>query len=186
MLLPSMPAPDFTLPDRHGTPHTLRALLASGPVVLAFYPADNTPLCTKQHCMVRDRFAQLANAGVRVVGISPQNADAKDNFVQSHNLRHLLLVDKSSKVAAMYGARGLFGLPLPFGTRRMSFLVRATPGAQPHATIELAAHQEFGLAVHERLLDDALRLAQQWGSATPGTSTPDASSPAGFATRGAP
>jgi thioredoxin-dependent peroxiredoxin len=162
MLKPGSPAPDFALSDSKGTQHALRTLLSTGPVVLMFYPADNTPLCTKQNCMVRDRFAELEVAGVRVVGISPQSAEVKAAFASGNRLPQLLLVDKGSKVAALYGARGLFGLPLPLGTRRMSFLVRIDAVSGP--LIEHAAHQEFGLTAHELLLDNALRLAKQWGS----------------------
>jgi peroxiredoxin Q/BCP len=173
MLKPSEPAPNFTLPDVRGTQHTLRHLVAQSPVVLMFYPADNTPLCTKQNCMVRDRFAELEAAGVRVVGLSPQSASTKEAFASGHRLPQLLLVDQGSKVAAKYGARGLFGLPLPLGTRRMSFLVvpdtlrLGTQGPNDSAgMIELAAHQEFGLGAHEELLDAAKKFGRPANATT--------------------
>ena len=54
MLNPGDSAPDFTLPDQHGEPVRLSALLSNGPVVLYFYPADFTPGCTKEACDLRD------------------------------------------------------------------------------------------------------------------------------------
>lgn len=160
MLMPSQPAPDFTLADSAGTQHTLSALLRKGPALLLFYPADNSPLCTKQNCIVRDRFAELAAAGVSVIGLSPQGPAAKSDFAKSHRLPQLLLIDPASRVAKQFGARGMFGLPLPFGTRRMTFFIEPSASA-PAGIISLAAHQEFGLSVHEQLMDDALRLARK-------------------------
>jgi peroxiredoxin Q/BCP len=159
MLKPSQVAPPFTLADSAGVQHSLATLLGKGPVLLLFYPADNSPLCTKQNCIVRDRFAELKAAGVSVVGLSPQGSSAKEAFTASHRLPQLLLIDGGSRVAAEYGARGMFGLPLPFGTRRMTFYVEPSKeGTQ--GEIALAAHQEFGLSAHEKLMDEALRLAR--------------------------
>ena len=162
MLLPSQPAPDFTLPDASGVQHTLSHALARGPALLVFYPADATPLCTKQNCLVRDRFGELTAAGITVFGLSPQRAELKKDFSGSQRLPQVLLVDAGSKVAKLYGARGMFGLPLPFGTRRMTFFVerKANLPVNMCGEVVLAAHEEFGLTVHEALMDRALQLAR--------------------------
>jgi peroxiredoxin Q/BCP len=149
MLALGAQAPDFTLPDDQGNNVSLRTLLARGPVVLMFYPSDGTPICTKEACVVRDRFDALAKSGLSVVGISAQGAQSKAAFRKAHNLRHILLADEGSKVAAKYKARGVFGLPLPFGTLRVTYLV-----AQ-NGTIADRVHNEFSVAAHEALLTRA-------------------------------
>jgi peroxiredoxin Q/BCP len=149
MLALGAQAPDFTLPDDQGNNVSLRALLAKGPVVLMFYPSDGTPICTKEACVVRDRFDALAKSGLSVVGISAQGTQSKSAFRKAHNLRHILLADEGSKVAAKYKARGVFGLPLPFGTLRVTYLV-----AQ-NGTIADRVHNEFSVTAHEALLTRA-------------------------------
>lgn len=143
-------APDFTLPDHTGTPVSLRELLSRGRVVLFFYPQDATPICTRQACMVRDSFEDASRAGVIVVGVSPQGQASKASFRASQGLRHVMLTDQGERVAKLYGATGLFGLPLPFGTRRVTYLIT------PDSRIADVVHSEFGLAKHEALLRRAL------------------------------
>jgi peroxiredoxin Q/BCP len=148
-------APDFTLPDDTGRMVGLRDLVAKGPVVLMFYPSDGTPLCTKEACVVRDRFDELAGAGVTVAGISAQGSQSKASFRKSHGLRHVLLADAGSKVAATYKARGVFGLPVPFGTLRVSYIVGAD------GVVADRVHNEFSVAAHEALLERAVRFAER-------------------------
>ena len=86
-------APDFTLPDERGQLVTLSALLASGPVALFFYPADFTPICTREVCMVRDVNAALAAAGLGVFGISHDSVESHARFRAKHGLTFPLLAD---------------------------------------------------------------------------------------------
>ena len=65
-------APEFTLPDETGKDRSLTELLSAGAIVLYFYPADFTPGCTRQACSLRDMHSEIEQAGLRVVGISPQ------------------------------------------------------------------------------------------------------------------
>ncbi len=150
MLAIGSKAPDFTLPDHTNAPVALRTLLARGPVVLMFYPGDNTPLCTKEACMVRDSFTNLQAAGVTVVGISRQGTASKAKFRGDHSLKHVMLADEKGEVAKLYKASGIFGLPLPFGTLRITYLIDAT------GEIRDAVHSEFSLAPHEELLRRAM------------------------------
>lgn len=150
MLAIGSPAPDFTLPDHTSTPVALRTLLTRGPVILMFYPGDNTPLCTKEACMVRDSFSNLQAAGVTVVGISRQGTASKAKFRGDHGLKHVMLADERGEVAKAYRASGIFGLPLPFGTLRITYLVDVT------GTIRDAVHSEFSLTPHEELLRRAM------------------------------
>lgn len=112
-------APDFTLNDEAGKPVSLASLLASGPVVLYFYPADFTPVCTAEACMFRDWTAELGAAGVRVIGISPQGTESKQKFKQKHALSFPLLADPDKTAIRAYGASFLFGM----FTRRVTYLI---------------------------------------------------------------
>lgn len=150
MLAVGTRAPDFTLPDDTNTPVALRTLLTRGAVVLMFYPGDNTPLCTKEACMVRDVYANLQAAGVTVVGISRQGTASKAKFRGDHGLKQVMLADESGEVAKLYKASGLFGLPLPFGTLRVTYLIDAS------GVIRDAVHSEFSLTPHEELLKRAM------------------------------
>jgi peroxiredoxin Q/BCP len=100
-------APDFTLPDDAGHSISLMSLRGRN-VLLVFYPADNTPGCTKQLCQLRDNWDRLRSTGVAVFGINPQSADSHTSFRNKQKLPFPLLVDKGQKVAELYHANGLF------------------------------------------------------------------------------
>jgi peroxiredoxin Q/BCP len=100
-------APDFTLPDDTGHMVSLTSLHGRN-ILLVFYPADNTPGCTKQLCQLRDNWDRLRSTGVAVFGINPQSADSHTNFRKKQKLPFPLLVDKGQKVAELYHANGLF------------------------------------------------------------------------------
>jgi peroxiredoxin Q/BCP len=112
-------APEFTLPDETGTDRTLTELLRSGPIVLYFYPADFTPGCTRQACVLRDLDSEIQRAGLRVVGISPQSPASHAKFRDKYKLPFVLLSDEHKAVIKMYGVNG----PLGIGVRRASYLI---------------------------------------------------------------
>ena len=112
-------APEFTLPDETATDRSLTELLRTGAIVLYFYPADFTPGCTGQACVLRDLHAEIESAGLRVVGISPQSPESHAKFRAKYNLPFVLLSDQHKAVTKMYGVNG----PLGIGVRRASFLV---------------------------------------------------------------
>ena len=76
MLAVGARAPEFTLPDQDGRDISLTSLLNNGPLVLFFYPADFTPGCTREVCMVRDLYPEIVKRGLNAAGISPQGARA--------------------------------------------------------------------------------------------------------------
>lgn len=115
-------APEFTLPDEAATDRSLTELLSAGAIVLYFYPADFTPGCTRQACMLRDLHADIARAGLRVVGISPQSPQTHAKFKARYNLPYVLLSDQQKTVIKMYGLNG----PLGLGVRRATYLVDAS------------------------------------------------------------
>lgn len=97
-------APDFTLQTEKGEPAHLAEALAAGPVVLVFYPMDNTPGCTAQLCAVRDDAARYAAAGVTVWGVNNGNAQSHQGFIAKHGFSAPLLVDGDFDVAKKYDA----------------------------------------------------------------------------------
>ena len=100
------PAPDFTLKDGHGDEWRLSANRGKV-VVLLFYPGDETPICTRQMCSVRDRWEDYSTTGAEVVGISADSVESHQKFAEHHELPLRLLSDPSAEVANLYGARSL-------------------------------------------------------------------------------
>lgn len=154
MLKPGDKAPEFSLKDDQGRTVSLRDLLARGPVVLYFYPADFTPVCTKEACVMRDASPVATRAGVQVVGVSPQDVESKARFKAKHNLPFPLLADPGRQAIRAYGATGLFGLPVPGWVRRCTYLI-GTDGV-----ILDAVASDFGTSAHEALLR---RAAERFG-----------------------
>jgi len=101
-----MNAPDFNLPDGDGNDWQLSAHRGQV-VVLLFYPGDETPVCTRQMCSIRNRWADYAATGAEIVGISTDSEESHKSFAQHHSLPLRLLSDVERKVADAYGARSL-------------------------------------------------------------------------------
>jgi thioredoxin-dependent peroxiredoxin len=99
-------APDFTLPNQAGSPIKLKDLLSKGPVVLYFYPKDDTPGCTAEACSFRDAYEDFKEAGAEVVGISSDSAGAHRAFADKHRLPFTLVSDEGGKVRKLYGVPG--------------------------------------------------------------------------------
>lgn len=113
------PAPTFELPGTGGKTYRLADYQGSG-VVLAFYPGDFTPVCTKQFCSYRDDGDRIEGLGVPMVGISPQSVESHQSFTEKHGLRVPLLADTDKSVAKAYGVVGPGGM-----VRRSIFLIDA-------------------------------------------------------------
>ena len=96
-------APEFTLKDGDGKDWSL-AERKGETIVLLFYPGDNTPVCTKQMCSVRDNWADYAATGAEVVGISTDSPQSHKNFIEKHDLPLTLLSDENGEVAKLYDA----------------------------------------------------------------------------------
>ena len=99
-------APDFNLKDGEGNEWRLSAQQGKV-VVLLFYPGDETPICTRQMCSVRDRWEDYSATGAEVVGISTDSVESHKNFAEHHELPLRLLSDAGAHVATLYGARSL-------------------------------------------------------------------------------
>jgi peroxiredoxin Q/BCP len=90
-------------------------------VVLLFYPGDETPICTRQMCSVRDRWEDYAATGAEVVGISTDSIESHKKFAEHHDLPLRLLSDEGGKVAKLYGAQSL----IPGKVARSVFVIDA-------------------------------------------------------------
>ncbi|TVQ69476.1 MAG: peroxiredoxin [Balneolaceae bacterium] len=112
-------APDFTLTDQEGRSASLDSLLGKGPLVLFFYPKDDSPGCTRQACSFRDNYAGLLENGVTVAGVSRDPESDHASFIGKYNLPYPLLSDATGEIHKKYGVLGLFGML----TRRVTFLI---------------------------------------------------------------
>lgn len=99
-------APDFSLPDGNGTAWRLSDHRGKV-VVLLFYPGDETPICTRQLCSVRDRWDDYLATGAEVVGISTDSVESHQKFSEHHQLPLRLLSDQNGEVSKLYNARSL-------------------------------------------------------------------------------
>ena len=115
-------APDFELKDQFGSIVTLDQLVTNGDLILYFYPADFSPVCTAEACAFRDSYNGVSGVGAQVVGVSPQGVDSHRRFSNSFAIPFPLLADPRKKVIRAYGVDG----PLGFGVRRATFLIDAS------------------------------------------------------------
>lgn len=119
-------APTFTLVADGGQKVGLKDFLGQ-PLVIFFYPKDDTPACTQEACQFRDIHKQLSQAGAAIVGISCDSQESHEQFKQKFKLNFPLLVDANHKVAEKYGAwreKNMYG-KLSWGVQRSTFLVDA-------------------------------------------------------------
>ncbi|NEW46411.1 peroxiredoxin [Nocardia cyriacigeorgica] len=144
-------APQFELPDQSGTTRSLDALLVDGPLVLFFYPAANTPVCTAEACHFRDLAEEFAAAGASCAGISADAVDTQAGFAGKQRLEYPLLSDPDGVVAQQFGVkRGLLGKLAP--VKRQTFVIDKDRTVLTVITGELRAN------VHA---DEALRFLRE-------------------------
>jgi peroxiredoxin Q/BCP len=135
-------APDFTLTSDAGEEVTLSSLRGK-PVVLYFYPADDTPGCTTQACGIRDAWGEFEAAGAVVLGVSPDGVESHAAFKRKHDLPFTLLADPDHAVAEAYGA---WGEKRNYGKTSMG-LIRSTFVIGPDGTV-LKAMPNVKAATH--------------------------------------
>lgn len=100
--------PSFTLHDQDGAEIASDSLTGDGPLVIFFYPADDTPGCTAEACGFRDQHQDFSEAGARVVGISRDSVASHADFVKKRNLPYTLLSDPDNHVRKAFGVPGGF------------------------------------------------------------------------------
>ena len=146
-------APDFTLPTHDGTKLKLSSLKGA-PIVLYFYPKDDTPGCTREACGFRDAKAKFAKHKAVVLGISPDSPASHEKFRQKYKLPFTLLADEGHAVAEKYGAwreKNMYGKK-SFGIARSTFVIDAAGKvAKVFKAVKVDGHDEQVLAVLETL-----------------------------------
>ena len=112
-------APDFTLPDQSRTRFNLGQHLGKGPIVIFFYPKDDSPVCTAEACAFRDKHQIFQTMGALVVGISSDPEDSHQSFAAKNNLSYILLSDEKGEV------RDAFQVPkkLGFAPGRVTYVL---------------------------------------------------------------
>ena len=155
MLKPGNLAPEFILSDENGDEVALTKLLQDGPIILYFYPADFTPGCTKEACAIRDIHDDILSAGLRVYGISPQNAESHARFKEEHNLPFSLICDPEKVAVKMYDVDGPFGV----GVRRVTYLVSQGQKIQDAVTADI------NIGKHKAFIEKAIVLRESAGLA---------------------
>jgi thioredoxin-dependent peroxiredoxin len=123
-------APDFELPGTGGRTYRLADYRGRW-VVLAFYPADFTAVCTRQFCSYRDRDRELAALDAEVLGIAPQGVNSHERFAAEHGLTVPLLADEDKAVARAYGILG------PAGVVRRAIVIVDPDGVIRHRDVAL-------------------------------------------------
>ena len=120
------PAPDFTLTSDSGEAVALSSLKGA-PVVLYFYPKDDTPGCTAQACGIRDAWGEFERAGAVVLGVSPDGEESHAKFKEKYDLPFTLLADTDHAVADAYGVWGekTYAGKTYMGVDRSTFVIDA-------------------------------------------------------------
>lgn len=151
MLSPGSAAPEFELPDETGETVSLSSMLATGPLILYFYPADFTPGCTKEACSIRDIHDDLLGVGLQVIGVSPQDGESHVRFQTQYKLPFKLLSDVDKVAVKAYDVDGPFGV----GVRRVTYLIGED------GNIEDAVQADVLVGKHTDFIENAIRLRQQ-------------------------
>ena len=103
--------PDFTAKDTNGNDFNSQDLIGKKPMVIYFYPKDNTPGCTTQACSFRDQYEDFKDLGAEVIGISSDSVASHQKFAQQYKLPFILLSDSDKKIRTLFGVpSNLFGL----------------------------------------------------------------------------
>ena len=144
-------APDFTLPDENGVEHKLSDYRGK-PVLLYFYPKDDTSGCTTEACNFRDDYSDYENSDVVILGVSPDSSKSHLKFKEKYALPFTLLADGGHRVCELYGVWGLkklMGREYE-GVFRTSFLIDTEGMIQKvFENVKPASHSKEVLAILE-------------------------------------
>jgi peroxiredoxin Q/BCP len=147
-------APEFTLPDQDEQSVSLSTLLRHGSLILYFYPADFTPGCSRQACLIRDLHTEIQQVGLDIAGVSPQTPASHRAFREKYKLPFLLLSDVDKFVIRMYDVQG----PLGIGVRRGTYLIDQA------RYIRATVLADFRIAQHEAFIRRAVALSAGGGT----------------------
>jgi peroxiredoxin Q/BCP len=103
--------PNFSAKDNNGSDFDSDSIIGKKPVVIYFYPKDNTPGCTAQACSFRDQYEDFKDLGAEVIGISSDSIISHEKFIQKYQLPFILLSDSDKRIRNLFGVKpDLFGL----------------------------------------------------------------------------
>ncbi|HEY2761157.1 MAG TPA: thioredoxin-dependent thiol peroxidase, partial [Pirellulales bacterium] len=149
-------APDFMLPADDGTKIRL-AELKGQPVVVYFYPKDDTPGCTKEACAFRDRSKELKKLGAVLLGISADSVESHERFRDKFELNFPLLADEGHQVAEQYGAwreKNMYGKK-SMGIQRSTYLIDpAGKVARVWKAVQVDGHDEHVIAALKEIAEN--------------------------------
>lgn len=145
-------APDFSAPTADGTTLSLGDFRGKKPLILYFYPRDNTPGCTKEACSFRDHAGEIEAAGASIVGVSMDSQDAHKKFIADFRLNFPLVSDRDATICKAYGVARLGGW---FPPKRVTFVI------DRDGVVRRVIQSEFGIAKH---IDEALDTLRTLGS----------------------
>jgi peroxiredoxin Q/BCP len=152
---PGQLAPAFILTTYDGSKVRL-ADFKGHPVILYFYPKDDTPGCTREACAFRDRQAQFTKAGATVLGVSPDSSESHAKFRDKYRLNFTLLADEDHAVAEKYGAwreRSMYGKK-SMGVVRSTFLIDSAGNvAKVWKQVKVDGHDQQVFAALEELVE---------------------------------
>lgn len=149
-------APPFRGRDQHGQDVSLEDRTARGPVVLYFYPKDFTGVCTKEACLFRDSYEDLAELGASIVGVSVDDDETHARFAERHHIGFSLISDRNREISRAYGVLRAFGV----FTKRVTFVIDTTGVIRGVFHYELNAHKHLdGVRNLLRELEPEAKLA---------------------------
>lgn len=145
--------PQFSLLDQDSNQVNIADYLGKGPLVIYFYPKDDTPGCTKEACSFRDSYEEFSDAGAQVIGISSDSPSKHKAFADRYRLPFTLLADTNNTVRKAFGVKGdLFGL-IP---GRVTFVIDKE-GVIQHvfdSQMRAEAHMQESLDAIRRIQED--------------------------------
>ena len=147
-------APLFTLTDQDGNKVALKDLKGSH-VVVYFYPKDDTPGCTKEACGFRDLWSEYEKLGIKVLGVSPDDADSHEQFIGKYELPFTLLSDPDRKVMEKYGA---YGEKWMYGLKKVG-VIRSTVWINPEGKVQKHWKKVPKAADHPAKVLEAIKAA---------------------------
>ncbi|WP_298734697.1 peroxiredoxin [uncultured Chitinophaga sp.] len=140
--------PTFRLKDQNGQLFDLSSVLGKQPLVIYFYPKDETSVCTKEACSFRDAYEQFREQGARVIGISSDGVQSHKAFAEHHQLPFTLLADTANEVRKLFGVPKNFVLPgrVTYVADRNGVIIHqfnSMRNAEQHVTEALTALQHI-------------------------------------------
>ncbi len=142
--------PSFELQDQNGRLVRFDDVRGKGPIVLFFYPKDETPVCTAEACSFRDNYADFAAVGAVVIGVSSDDVASHKRFADRHQLPYTLLADVGGEVRTRLGVpKGMFGLM----DGRVTYILDSDGVVVHvhHAALQAQAHVTRAMATVKRL-----------------------------------